>query len=71
MVHFEDPLRDKLDELAAQVGSDRTELVRLAASRVLDQPGLIEQTVNDEIIRSEKHKTHLIARHARREAQPD
>ncbi|MFD9667177.1 ribbon-helix-helix protein, CopG family [Rhodococcus sp. NPDC059968] len=74
-VHFDDPLRDKLDELAARVESDRTELVRLAARRVLDQPGLIEHAVNDEIIRSEKHKAHLMARHARRQArrptQPD
>lgn len=74
-VHFDDPLRDKLDELAALVGSDRTELVRVAARRVLDQPSLIEQAVNDEIIRSEKHKAHLLARHARRQArrytQPD
>ena len=68
-VHFDDPLRDKVDELAARVGSDRTELVRLAASRVLDQPGLIEQAVNREIIRSEKHKKHLLARHARRQAR--
>ncbi|MGH3803247.1 MAG: hypothetical protein ACRDTD_24570 [Pseudonocardiaceae bacterium] len=56
-------------------GSDRAELVRLAAKRVLDQPGLIEQAVNDEIIRSEKHRAHLMARHARRQArrhtQPD
>ncbi|SEB29480.1 CopG family transcriptional regulator [Rhodococcus koreensis] len=68
-VNFDDPLRDKLDTLAAQVGSDRTELVRLAARRVLDQPGLIEHAVNDEIIRSDKHKAHLLARHARRQAR--
>ena len=68
-VHFDDPLRDKLDELAARVGSDRAELVRLAARRVLDQPGLIEHAVNDEIIRSDKHKAHLMARHARRQAR--
>lgn len=74
-VHVDDSLRDKIDTLAAQVGSDRTELVRLAARRVLDQPGLIEHAVNDEIIRSDKHKAHLLARHARRQArrhtQPD
>ncbi|MDF3311645.1 CopG family transcriptional regulator [Rhodococcus sp. T2V] len=68
-VHFDDPLRDKLDTLAARVGSDRTELVRLAARRVLDQPGLIEHAVNEEIIRSDKHKAHLMARHARRQAR--
>ncbi|OUS97246.1 CopG family transcriptional regulator [Rhodococcus sp. NCIMB 12038] len=70
-VAFDDPLRDKLDELAARVGSNRAELVRLAARRVLDQPGLIEQAVNNEIIRSEKHKAHLLARHARRQARRD
>lgn len=68
-VHFDDLLRDKLDALAARVGSDRAELVRLAARRVLDQPGLIEHAVNDEIVRSEKHKAHLMARHARRQAR--
>lgn len=37
-VHFDEPLRDKLDALAARVGSDRTELMRLAAQRVLEDP---------------------------------
>ncbi|MFZ2178210.1 MAG: hypothetical protein WAW17_30135 [Rhodococcus sp. (in: high G+C Gram-positive bacteria)] len=67
-VHFDAPLRDKLDGLAARVGSDRAELMRLAAKRELEDPGLIEQAVNDdEIFRSEKHKKILMARHARRQ----
>ncbi|MFZ2175734.1 MAG: CopG family transcriptional regulator [Rhodococcus sp. (in: high G+C Gram-positive bacteria)] len=68
-VHFDASLRDKLDGLAARVGSDRAELMRLAAKRVLEDPGLIEQAVNDEIFRSEKHKKILMARHARRHAR--
>ncbi|AWK76892.1 CopG family transcriptional regulator (plasmid) [Rhodococcus oxybenzonivorans] len=74
-VHFDAPLRDKLDALAAQVGSDRAELMRLAAQRVLEAPGMIEQAVNHEIFRSEKNRAHLMARHVRRRArrrtQPD
>ncbi|MHA4854624.1 ribbon-helix-helix protein, CopG family [Rhodococcus sp. MSC1_016] len=74
-VHFDAPLLDKLDGLAARVGSDRAELMRLAAQRVLEAPGMIEQAVNHEIFRSEKNRAHLIARHARRQArrrtQPD
>ncbi|MDI9940334.1 CopG family transcriptional regulator [Rhodococcus sp. IEGM 1351] len=70
-VHFDPPLRDKLDALAARVGSDRAELMRLAAKRVLDDPGMIEQAVNREIFRSEKNKAHLMARHARRQARRD
>ena len=74
-VHFGNPLRDKLDALAAQVGSDRAELMRLAAQRVLEAPGMIEQAVNHEIFRSEKNRAPLMARHARRQArrrtQPD
>ncbi|WP_009475924.1 CopG family transcriptional regulator [Rhodococcus sp. JVH1] len=68
-VHFDIPLRDKLDGLAARVGSDRAELMRLAAKRVLDEPGKIDQAVNREIFRSEKNKAHLMARHARRQAR--
>jgi predicted transcriptional regulator len=68
-VHFDEALRDKLDALAARVGSDRAELMRLAAKRVLDDPGPIEQAVNQAIFRSEKNKTHLMARHARRQAR--
>jgi predicted transcriptional regulator len=74
-VHFDEPLRDKLDGLAARVGSDRAELMRLAARRVLEEPGKIEQVVNNEVFRSEKNRKHLMARHARRQArrhtQPD
>lgn len=74
-VHFDERLRDKLDALAARVGSNRAELMRLAAKRVLEEPGLIEQAVNREIFRSEKNQKHLLARHARRQArrlaQPD
>jgi hypothetical protein len=74
-VHFDKPLRDKLDGLAARAGSDRAELMRLAAKRVLEEPGKIEQAVNNEVFRSEKNRKHLIARHARRQAlrhtQPD
>ncbi|WP_043827551.1 CopG family transcriptional regulator [Rhodococcus opacus] len=70
-VHFDDALRDKLDALAARVGSDRAELMRLAAKRVLDEPGMIDQAVTREIFRSEKNKKHLLARHARRHTQPD
>ncbi|QSE87915.1 CopG family transcriptional regulator (plasmid) [Rhodococcus pseudokoreensis] len=68
-VHFDPPLRDRLDALAARVGSDRAELMRLAAKRVLDEPGLIEQAVNREIFRSEKNRKHLMARHGRRQAR--
>ncbi|MDV7347834.1 hypothetical protein R4255_30870 [Rhodococcus oxybenzonivorans] len=74
-VHFDAPLRDRLDGLAARVGSDRAELMRLAAQRVLEAPGMIEHAVNREIFRSEKNRAHLLARHARRQArrrtQPD
>ncbi|MBO8150722.1 CopG family transcriptional regulator (plasmid) [Rhodococcus sp. ZPP] len=68
-VHFDAPLRDRLDALAAQVGSDRAELMRLAAQRVLEAPGMIEQAVNREIFRSEKNRAHLMARHVRRQAR--
>jgi hypothetical protein len=54
---------------------DRAELMRLAAQRVLEAPGMIEQAVNQEIFRSEKNRAHLMARHVRRQArrrtQPD
>ena len=43
--------------------------MRLAAKRVLDDPGLIEQAVNNEIFRSEKNRKHLMDRHARRQAR--
>ncbi|QHE73749.1 hypothetical protein GFS60_07413 (plasmid) [Rhodococcus sp. WAY2] len=68
-VHFDEPLRHRLDALAARVGSDRAELMRLAAQRVLEAPGMIEHAVNREIFRSEKNKAHLLARHARRQAR--
>ncbi|MDV7246231.1 MULTISPECIES: CopG family transcriptional regulator [Rhodococcus] len=53
-VHFDAPLRDRLDGLAARVGSDRAELMRLAAQRVLEAPGMIEQAVNHEIFRRKR-----------------
>ena len=68
-VHFDEPLRDRLDALAAQVGSDRAELMRLAAQRVLEAPGMIEHAVNREIFRGEKNRAPLMARHARRQAR--
>ncbi|MFZ2178393.1 MAG: CopG family transcriptional regulator, partial [Rhodococcus sp. (in: high G+C Gram-positive bacteria)] len=70
-VHFDETLRNKLDALAARVGSDRAELMRLAAKRLLDEPGIIDQAVTREIFRSEKNKRHLLARHARRQARRD
>ncbi|AWK76214.1 CopG family transcriptional regulator (plasmid) [Rhodococcus oxybenzonivorans] len=74
-VHFDAPLRDRLDALAALVGSDRAELMRLAAERVLEAPGMIEHAVNHEIFRSEKNRAYLLARHVRRQerrrTQPD
>jgi len=57
-VHFGEPLPDRLDGLATRLGSDRAELMRLAAQRVLEAPGTIEQAVNvnREIFRSEKNR---------------
>jgi hypothetical protein len=68
-VHFDAPLRDRLDALATRVGSDRAELMRLAAQRVLEAPGMIEHAVNREIFRSEANRAPLLARHARRQAR--
>jgi hypothetical protein len=43
--------------------------MRLAAQRVLEAPGMIEQAVNREIFRGEKNRAPLMARHARRQAR--
>ncbi|MFC9769680.1 hypothetical protein [Rhodococcus jostii] len=53
-MHFGEPLRGKLDALATRAGSDRAELMRLAAKRVLEQSGLIEQAVSGDLPQRDK-----------------
>ncbi|MEU2005157.1 CopG family transcriptional regulator [Rhodococcus sp. NPDC019627] len=65
-VHFDDELRDRLDALARQLGSDRAELMRLAAHRLLAHPRDLEQAVTDEIYRGESNRGQLLARNERR-----
>ncbi|MHA4854533.1 ribbon-helix-helix domain-containing protein [Rhodococcus sp. MSC1_016] len=65
-VHFDDELRDQLDALARQLGSDRAELMRLAAHRLLAHPRDLEQAVTDEIYRGESNRGQLLARNERR-----
>ncbi|QHE73683.1 CopG family transcriptional regulator (plasmid) [Rhodococcus sp. ZPP] len=61
-VHFDDDLRDQLDALAHRLGSDRGELMRLAAQQLLAHPRDLEQAVTDEIYRGESNRGQLLAR---------
>ncbi|WP_213571345.1 ribbon-helix-helix protein, CopG family [Rhodococcus sp. USK13] len=65
-VHFDDDLRDQLDALARRLGSDRGELMRLAAHQLLAHPHGLEQAVTDEIYRGDANRGQLLARNERR-----
>ncbi|QTJ70443.1 CopG family transcriptional regulator (plasmid) [Rhodococcus sp. ZPP] len=65
-VHFDDELRDQLDALVRQLGSDRAELMRLAAHQLLAHQRDLEQAVTDEIYRGDANRGQLLARNERR-----
>ncbi len=64
---LDDELLAHLDALADRLGSDRQELVYLAAKRILRSRGDIENQMLDEMFRAPTSRKHLLARHARRE----
>ncbi|MFD7010829.1 ribbon-helix-helix protein, CopG family [Rhodococcus jostii] len=66
-VHFDDDLRDQLDTLAERLDSNRAELMRLAARRLLANPRDLEKSVTEEIYRGDANRDQLIARNTRRQ----
>ncbi|MDT2009704.1 hypothetical protein FXW78_48680 [Rhodococcus opacus] len=66
-VALDDELLVHLDALAERLGSDRQELVYLAAKRILRFHGHIENRMLDEMFRAQNNRKHLLAKHARRE----
>ncbi len=66
-VALDDELLAHLDALADRLGSNRQELVSLAATRILHFHGNIENRMLDEMFRAPNSRKHLLARHARRE----
>ncbi|WP_124390610.1 ribbon-helix-helix protein, CopG family [Rhodococcus wratislaviensis] len=66
-VALDDELLVHLDDLAARLGSDRQELVYLAAKRILRFHHNIENRMLDEMFRAPISRKHLLAKHARRE----
>ncbi|QYA99876.1 ribbon-helix-helix domain-containing protein (plasmid) [Rhodococcus sp. USK10] len=66
-VALDDELLVHLDALAARLGSDRQELVYLAAKRILRFHHNIENRMLDEMFRAPISRKHLLAKHARRE----
>ena len=56
-----------LDALADRLGSNRQELVHLAATRILRFHHNIENRMLDEMFRAPNNRKHLLAKHARRE----
>ncbi|ANS32472.1 hypothetical protein R1CP_39445 (plasmid) [Rhodococcus opacus] len=65
-VHFDDDLRDQLDNLAGRLDSDRAELMRLAARQLLANPRDLDQAVTKEIYRGDANRVKLLARNTRR-----
>ena len=66
-VALDDELLAHLDALADRLGSDRQELVHLAATRILRFHHNIENRMLDEMFRAPNNRKHLLAKHARRE----
>ncbi|MDF3312171.1 ribbon-helix-helix protein, CopG family [Rhodococcus sp. T2V] len=66
-VALDDELLVHLDALADRLGSDRQELVYLAAKRILRFHHNIENRMLDEMFRAPTSRKHLLAKHARRE----
>ncbi|MDH6292040.1 putative transcriptional regulator [Rhodococcus opacus] len=66
-VHFDDDLRDQLDNLAERFDSDRAELMRLAARQLLANPRDLDQAVTEEIYRGDANRGKLLARNTRRQ----
>jgi predicted transcriptional regulator len=66
-VALDDELLAHLDALADRLGSNRQELVYLAATRILRFHGNIEDRMLDEMFRAPISRKHLLAKHARRE----
>ena len=67
-VHVDDDLRTRLDQTAASSGSDRAELIRLAAHHLLTapDPAELEAAVTEEIYRGEANRSKLLARNEHR-----
>ena len=66
-VALDDELLAHLDALAERLGSNRQELVHLAATRILRFHHNIENRMLDEMFRAPNNRKHLLAKHARRE----
>ncbi|NDV07957.1 ribbon-helix-helix protein, CopG family [Rhodococcus sp. IEGM 248] len=66
-VALDDELLAHLDALADRLGSNRQELVHLAAQRILRFHNNIEDRMLDEMFRAQNNRKHLLAKHARRE----
>ncbi|SEB66356.1 CopG family transcriptional regulator [Rhodococcus koreensis] len=66
-VALDDELLVHLDALADRLGSDRQELVYLAAKRILRFHHNIDNRMLDEMFRAPTSRKHLLAKHARRE----
>lgn len=66
-VALDDELLAHLDALAERLGSDRQELVHLAATRILRFHHNIENRMLDEMFRAQNNRKRLLAKHARRE----
>ncbi|EKT82538.1 hypothetical protein WSS_A11673 [Rhodococcus opacus M213] len=66
-VALDDELLAHLDALADRLGSNRQELVYLAAQRILRFHNNIEDRMLDEMFRAQNNRKHLLAKHARRE----
>ncbi|MDV6245273.1 ribbon-helix-helix protein, CopG family [Rhodococcus opacus] len=66
-VALDDELLAHLDALAERLGSNRQELVYLAATRILRFHHNIENRMLDEMFRAQNNRKHLLAKHARRE----
>ena len=66
-VALDDELLAHLDALADRLGSNRQELVHLAATRILRFHHNIENRMLDEMFRAQNNRKHLLAKHARRE----
>ncbi|MFC9833701.1 ribbon-helix-helix protein, CopG family [Rhodococcus sp. NPDC127530] len=66
-VALDDELLAHLDAHAERLGSNRQELVHLAATRILRFHHNIENRMLDEMFRAPNNRKHLLAKHARRE----
>ncbi|MDH6291773.1 hypothetical protein ACNJ7E_12110 [Rhodococcus sp. NM-2] len=64
---LDDELLMHVDALADRLGSDRQELVYLAAKRIPRFRGNIENWRLDEMFRGPKNRKHMLAKPARRE----